>query len=425
MGECIVTNMTRRSFVGALPAAVPVLGANDRVRVALIGAGGRGRDLLHNASAVAGVEVAVICDPDENRMRQMAAEAEKRTGRKPSTQPDLRKVIEDKEIDAIILTCCNHWHALATVWAVQAGKHVFVEKPVSHDIVEGQKMVEAARKYKRVVQAGTQRRSSPRFQRAVAQLREGLIGDIYLGRYLFTGPRESLGFKQPGPPPPELHWDLWLGPAPTQPFHANLVHYNWHWFWDFGNGEMGNNGVHNFDILRWGMNRGIPTRVQSVGGRYGYKDQGQTPNTQSATLAYPDGAQILCEIRGLYSNEPIGMHFYGSKGSMHLDPQGNCQVFLGRSRQAEALPPVPAGNMEVGHFQNFVDAIRANRPELLTCGIEECEQSTALCHIANVSYRLGRELRFDPVSRRFLGDSEANHLLARPGRNGFRMPDKV
>ncbi len=417
--------ITRRSFVGTLPAAVPVLNANDRIRVALIGVGGRGRDLLHNASAVSGVEVAVICDADDNRMLKMAAEAETRTGRKPRTEPDLRKVLEDREIDAVILTCCNHWHALATVWAAQAGKHVYVEKPASHDIVEGQKMVEAARKYKRVVQAGTQRRSSPRFQKAVAQLREGLIGDIYLGRYLFTGPRESLGFKQPEPPPPELHWDLWLGPAPSQPFHGNLVHYNWHWFWDFGNGEMGNNGVHNFDILRWGMNRGLPTRVHSAGGRYGYKDQGQTPNTQSASLVYPDGAQILCEIRGLYSNEPIGMHFYGSRGSMHLDPQGNCQVFLGRSRRAEPLPPVPAGDMEVGHLQNFVDAIRADRPELLNCGVEECEQSTALCHLANISYRLGRELRFDPHTRRFPGDEEANRMLARQGRQGFRMPDKV
>jgi predicted dehydrogenase len=292
-------------------------------------------------------------------------------------------------------------------------------------VFEGQKLIEAARKYNRIVQGGTQRRSFGRFRHAVELIHKGLIGDVYLSKFVFPGNRDSIGFKPIEPVPGWLNWDLWLGPAQEQPYHGNLVHYNWHWFWDFGNGEMGNNGVHNFDILRWGMNRGLPSRVHSVGGRYGYKDQGQTPNTQSATLVYPDGVQILCEIRGLYSNEPIGMHFYGSKGSMHLDPQGNCQVFLARSRQAEPLPSVPPGNMEVGHFRNFVDAIRADRPDLLTCGIEECEQSTALCHLANISYRLGREVRFDPQSYRFIGDRQANQLLGSPGRGGFRVPDRV
>jgi predicted dehydrogenase len=398
---------------------------SDRLRVALIGAGGRGRDLLHTACATPGVELAAICDPDEERARSLIAEAESLNSRKPRQASDLRRIYEDREIDAVILTCCNHWHALGTVWAVQAGKHVYVEKPVSHDIAEGQRMVEAARKYNRIVQGGTQRRSSPRFRRAISMLHSGVIGEIYMARWLFTGPRDSLGFKDAETPPASLHWDLWLGPARQQPFHRNLVHYNWHWFWEFGNGEMGNNGVHSMDVVRWALNKGLPKRIHSSGGRFGYKDQGQTPNTQIATFEYDDGVQVLCEIRGLYSDEPTGMHFYGSKGSMHLEPWGASKIVLGRKKEAEPELTALEETQEASHFLNFTAAIRAGKPELLNCDIAEAEQSTAMCHLANISYRLGRELRFDPARRRFTGDEEADRMLAREYRKPFVMPERV
>ena len=421
--------MTRRTLLQSLPGvagAVVLSGApSDRLRVALIGAGGRGRDLLRTASATPGVEVATICDPDEERMRRMAAESEKFNNRKPGLEPDLRRVFEDKEIDAVILTCCNHWHALGAVWAMQAGKHVYVEKPISHDLNEGRRMVEAARKYKRLVQGGTQRRSSPRFRRAMSMLHSGDIGELYMARWLFTGPRDSIGFKDAEQPPANLHWDLWLGPSPEQPYHRNLVHYNWHWFWDFGNGEMGNNGVHSIDVCRWGLTKGLPVRIDSTGGRYGYKDQAQTPNTQVATLVYEDGTEMLCEIRGLYSNEPTGMHFYGSNGSMHLGPNGDCKVILGRNKEPEPeLPPLEE-TQELDHFLNFANAIRAEKPEMLNCEIAEAEQSTAICHLANTSYRLKRELRFDPAKRQFVGDDEANRMMVREYRKPFVVPERV
>jgi len=432
----MTNQVLRRDFLKRAGAAAPLLmagpfaraaGANDRIRAAVIGLGGRGRDHMRLLAQIPDVEVVTFCDPDENQMRQKASEFESATGKRPKLVPDVRSVLEDRDIDVITIAACNHWHALATVWACQAGKHVYVEKPVSHDIVEGQKMVEAARKYNRIVQAGTQRRSSDRFRKAIALLHSGAIGDVYLGRWLFTGPRDSIGFREPEPPPPNLHWDLWLGPAPEQRFNRNLVHYNWHWFWDFGNGEIGNNGVHSMDILRWGMQKGLPSRIQSLGGRFGYKDQAQTPNTQSAQFEYADGTMILCEIRGLYSNEQSGMHFYGSKGSLHLDQQGNFEIFLGRATKPD-LQSKDMGDpdqMEVGHFSNFLSAVRANDRRKLTCDIAEGDQSTALCHLANISYRLKRELRFDPASRRFLGDAEADALLSRAGRAPFRIGEAV
>ncbi len=426
----------RREFLKGAAASAPLLmtspiaraaGANDRIRAAVIGLGGRGRDHMLSLSKIPGVEVATFCDPDENQMAKRASEFERVTGRKPKLVPDLRRVFEDRDIDVVTIAACNHWHALATVWACQAGKHVYVEKPVSHDIVEGQRMVEASRRYNRIVQGGTQRRSSDRFQRAIALLHSGTIGELYMGRWLFTGPRDSIGFRDPEPPPSNLHWDLWLGPAPEQAFHRNLVHYNWHWFWDFGNAEMGNNGVHSMDVLRWGLRKGLPNRIQSLGGRYGYKDQAQTPNTQTAQFEYEDGTKILCEIRGLYSNEQSGMHFYGAKGSMHVDQQGDFEIFLGRTAKPDMQSKDTGSpdDMETGHFKSFLNAVRTGDRGKLTCDIEEADQSTALCHLANISYRLKRELRFDPASRRFLGDAEADAILSRAGRAPFSIGDKV
>ncbi|MCC7342229.1 MAG: Gfo/Idh/MocA family oxidoreductase [Bryobacterales bacterium] len=412
------------SLSGSIVSRPTWAGANDRVRVALVGAGDRGRELLDSALRAQNVEIATICDPDENRMREKAAEVEKRTGASPALEPDIRKVIEQRDIDAVVLACCNHWHALGTVWAVQAGKHVYVEKPVSHDPVEGRRMVEAARKYNRAVQGGTQRRSSPRFQRAMGILHSGGIGDIYMARWLFTGPRDSIGFHLPENPPASLHWDLWLGPASKQPFHRNLAHYNWHWFWEFGNGEMGNNGVHSMDVMLWGLGKGIPSKVRSSGGRFGYKDQAETPNTQIATFEYEDRTQILCEVRGLYSNEPTGMHFYGSKGAMHLGPQGQCRIFMGRNEKPEPELPHLDEIQERAHFDNFIAAVRTGRRETLNCDIEIAEQSALMSHLANISYRLGRELHFDPVLRRF-SDKEANLLMTRQYRKPYAMPEKV
>jgi len=396
--------------------------ANDRIRVAIIGMGGRGMDLVRSAAATEGVETATICDPDETRMAKASAEVQSRTGRTPKSEPDLRRIMDDRTIDAVIITSCNHWHALTTVWACQAGKHVYVEKPIAHNVVEGRRRVEAARKYGRIVQAGTQRRSSGRYRKAIQVLREGAIGDLYMAHWVFAGPRETIGFAKPEPPPSSLHWDLWLGPARQQPYHKNLVHYNWHWFWDFGNGDIGNNGAHFMDIACWGMNKGYPSRVVCTGGRYGYKDQGEVPNTYYAAMEYADGTQLTCEVQGLYTNQETRVEFFGSKGYMRLDTRGACQLFMGRSKKPEA----DIGKLEdEDHFRNFIGALRAGKREMLNCEIEQAEAPTAHCHLANISWRLKRELRFDPKSRKFVGDAEADRMLGREYRAPYVLPERV
>ncbi|PYV19061.1 MAG: gfo/Idh/MocA family oxidoreductase [Acidobacteria bacterium] len=419
------------SLVGAslMGTSARWAGANDRIRVAVLGLGGRGRGHIREASANQGVEVVALCDPDRKRLETAAAEHQKAAGVKARCETDLRRILEDKEIDVVSVATTNHWHALATIWACQAGKHVYVEKPVSHNLAEGRKMIEAARKYKRFVATGTQRRSNGSFRKVMELLHGGVIGDIYLARCEYPQPRPALGFKQPEPPPSWLEWDLWLGPAPQQPYHANLVHYNWHWFWDFGNGEIGNNGPHFLDILRWGMRKGLPVRVQSVGGRFGEKDQAQTPNTQRTTMVYEDGSELVNDIRGVFAGEGFSWDFFGSKGYMHLNYRHlgtsyGCtyEVFLGRSKTPE---PNQGEYPDVEHYSNFITALRAGKPELLNADITEGHLSAGLCHLANISYRVGRELRFDPKTERFVGDEEANRLLDCRYRKPFAVPEKV
>jgi predicted dehydrogenase len=338
------------------------------------------------------VEVAAFCDPDQNRLEEKGAEFEKLAGRRPRLEQDLRRVLDDRSIDVVTIATCNHWHALSAIWAMQAGKHVYVEKPLCHDAFEGQQMIAAARKYGRVAQGGTQRRSSRNVRRAVQALREGVIGDLYMARCIHYQRRDSLGFKYPEDPPKTLNWDLWLGPAPLQPFHGNLVHYNWHWFWDFGNGELGNNGVHYIDIARWGLNKGLPSRVYSTGGRYGYKDQGQTPNTQVAAFTFDDGTELVAEIRGRFTNSEQGVDggvvFYGSKGYMISDPQidGRFQVFLNGSKTAEPAASKADGddNAQEAHFRNILDAVRTNDSSKLAAEINETYLSTMICLLGNI-----------------------------------------
>ena len=256
------------------------VGANDRIRIAILGLGGRGGDHMKLAAQIPGVEVATFCDPDETQLQKRGAQFEQLTGKKPAFEQDLRRVLDDKSIDAVTIATCNHWHALAAIWACQAGKHVYVEKPVCHDLFEGRQMIAASQKYNRMMQGGTQRRSNGYFRArrpgaARRRDRRRLHGALH------PLPASRIARLQ-GAGTSALHAELGLvgGPGPMQPFHRNLVHYNWHWFWDFGNGELGNNGIHYIDVARWGLNKGLPSRIHSTGGRFGYKDQGQTPNTQ-------------------------------------------------------------------------------------------------------------------------------------------------
>ncbi len=426
------TAMGATVAAGVAGPAHGVTGANERIRVACVGLRWRGWDHVRYFMRLKskGVDVPVLCDVDRKLLDDRAGKLAKLRGAKPATQVDLRKVLEDKSIDAVSVATPNHWHALATIWACQADKDVYVEKPVSWCIREGRKMVEAARKHKRIVQVGLQRRSDPIIRKAAEEMRAGIIGDIYMSRSVVYKPRKSIGFKTPSAPPPHLEWDLWLGPAQKEPYHGNLVHYNWHWFWHFGNGEIGNSGVHRLDLARMTLNRTLPVKVSSMGGRFGYKDQGQTPNTQTAMWTFEDGTMMVCDVRGGHTNaEPgIGSNlFYGSEGYMAgAKPDIGGKAYGGRDESTVERRPLP-GSGYANHFGNFINAMRSRKVEDLNCDILDGHRSTVPCHLANISYRLGRTLTFDPKTETFVGDGakEANQFLTRDYREPFVVRDEV
>jgi len=419
--------------------------ANDRIRVAVIGLGGRGRvshcGALIELAKEQNVEIAALCNCDENRTAQAAAEVQQRTGKRPATFFDERKLLDDKSIDAVSLATPNHWHALETIWACQAGKDVYVEKPGSHNIFEGRKMVEAARKYGRIVQHGTQCRSSPKIREGIERLHQGVIGRVYLARGI-AFKRRAGGRNEFGPPPPGMHWDLWLGPAPLAPYNKLAV-YRWRFLKEYGNGEIGDQGVHQLDIIRWGLKLDThPTQVQSMGGNLVHDDDEDTPTNQVFACKFA-GRRLLVtfETRNWYTNSEAGMGieypfvdhqnvvgviFLGTEGYMIIPDYSSYYVFLGPNRKPGPSASVP-GNpmMDTDHFRNWLQAVRSRNPKHLTAEIEEGHYSSALCHLANIAYRTGRTLTFDPQRERFVNDPEADKLLTRPYRPPFIVPDQV
>ncbi len=425
--------MDRRTFLAAPLAAMARGNASDRIQVAVIGVGGRGRDHILSLAAQPDCHIAAVCDIDESRISRGQALAEERQGSKPQGFQDLRRLLERKDIDAVSIATCNHWHALATVWACQAGKDVYVEKPASHNIAEGRRMVAAARRYSRIVQVGMQARSIQHYRRAVELLHQGVIGKPYLAKGLCFKRRKSIGRQPDGEVPAGVDYNLWRGPAPERPFNPNRFHYNWHWFWDTGNGDIGNQGVHELDIARWGLGEpGLPQRVYSDGRKFVYEDDQETPNTQIAVFRYPE-RELVFEVRGILTNTEgtlddgqnfIGDIFYGSEGYMCLDCNG-FKVFLGEKHElALQMKHVEEEQWATRpHFANFLAAVRSRRREHLNCEIEVGHLSAALPHLANASYRSGRSLSFDPRAENFGADSEANRYLTRQYRSPFILPE--
>ncbi|MBL8176190.1 MAG: Gfo/Idh/MocA family oxidoreductase [Bryobacterales bacterium] len=410
--------------------------SNDRISLGVVGVRGRGRDHIQFYSKIPGAHIAAVCDIDQSQSERAVALVEKAQGHKPKVFSDMRKMFEDKSIDAVSIANCNHWHALSTIWACQAGKDVYIEKPASHNIWEGRKMVEAARKYNRIVQVGMQSRTTAHKQQAMELLRQGIIGKVYMAKGLCYKRRKSIGSGQSGPVPPGVDYDLWLGPAPMRPFNAVRFHYNWHWFWDTGNGDIGNQGVHELDIARWGLGKTtLPTSVVSTGGKFAYDDDQETPNTQRAVFDYGD-CQLAFEVRGLLTHgegglEPDGEHtigntFFGSDGYMSVDLNG-FTVWRGDKREKvkEVKFQEPARWDTTPHMSNFVAAVRSRRHTDLTADIEVGHLSAALCHMANISYRVGRKLQFDPSKERFVNDAEANRLVTRQYRAPYVVPERV
>jgi predicted dehydrogenase len=443
----------RRTFLRTSAAAVatarfPILGANDRVQLGIVGLGGRGRDHMNMYSQVEDCRIAAVCDVNQAAREKAVALVDKLKGHKPSEFADMRTLFESKEIDAVSLPLPNHWHALATIWACQAGKDVYVEKPASHNMFESRKMVEAARKYKRMVQVGSQSRSTGYKINAIRMLHEGAIGKVFGARALCFRRRFSIGRTPDQPVPPGVDWDKFLGPAPMRPFSINRFDYNWHWFWDTGNGDIGNQGVHEMDIALWGLNRtDWPKQVISSGGKFIWQDDQETPNTQTAAFTWADG-EMTFDVRNLPTPPEalapmrganyVGNIFFGDLGFLVVDGSG-FQVyrsaagnFVGardsgvgaRERYEKIAEEKPSGEGSVAHMKNFVAAVKSRDHKSLTAEIEIAARSASYCHMANLAYRLARPLKVD-ANGRFLNDAEANGLQTRKYRAPYVVPDKV
>lgn len=434
-----MAEQSRRTFLYTAGAAAVsttashLRGADEKINVAVIGLGGRGRAHMTEYCRLPDARVAAVCDVDQAALERGQALVEKLTGQKPKGYPDMRQVFDDKEVQAVSMPLPNHWHALATIWACQAGKDVYVEKPACHNPFEGRKMVEAARKYKRMVQIGSQSRTIPHKIKAMQLLHDGAVGKVYLAKGLCFKRRKSIGHKPDGPVPPGVDWDKFLGPAPMRAFNENRFKYNWHWFWDTGNGDIGNQGVHEMDIARWGLGQdGMPKSVVSTGGKYIYDDDQETPNTQIATFDYGD-AELMFEVRGILTGpegglqirggNTVGNLFYGSDGWMAVDGAG-FQVYKGEKNEL-AMEEKAARGDTGPHMENFLAAVRSRNYQDLHADVQIGVTSADLCHLANISYRLKRKLDFDPAAARFVRDEEANRMLTRPYRAPYIVPEKV
>ncbi len=475
--------MERRDFVKKTSAgtigmvAAPTIlansnwkGANDRVNVAVVGVGGQGQSHITAYQELKDVEVMAICDIDANIFPDRIKKHYTGKGlRAPKTYQDLRKLYENKDIDAVSVVTPNHWHALASIWAIQAGKHVSVEKPCCHNVFEGQKLVEAARKYKVIVQDGAEQRSNPCAISMAEYLHSGKLGEVYMAKGMCYKWRQSIGKYPDGPMQPDekfaltlggkniekpytrdylknVDYDLWLGPAQIQPFNRNRFHYNWHWNWEYGNGDLGNQGVHEMDIARWGLGVKLPVKIAAMGGHFMFDDAQNTPNQLMVLFEFVnnhasgDKKKIMqFEVRHWMSNTEgfshpveeknnsymtsasnnIGNLFYGSEGFMSKNVN-DWQVYKGREAKLSET-----GNGLGNHYENFIKAIRANNQDLAMANIEEGFYSCALTHLGNIAYRLGRTLIFDPDKMRFKNDPEADSMLTRVYRQPFQVPDQV
>jgi predicted dehydrogenase len=486
---------TRRSFLkraaGGLGAAVViagtkasgnVLGANEKVRLGVAGIHGRGSAHINAFAGMDGVDVTYLIDPDSTLFAGRSEQVKKRGGNTPKCVQDIRDALADPNLDAVSIATCNHWHSLITILACQAGKDVYVEKPCSHNVFEGRKCVEAADKYKRIVQHGTQSRSSSSWARQVAAIASGKYGKLVVSKGYASKVRWSIGFAKVEEPPETLDFNLWLGPAPMQPYHKNLVHYNWHWFWDTGNGEIGNQGVHQMDIARWGIPGGtLPKSVISLGGRWvdsteghpPFTDQGQTPNCQLTVMDF-GGPLLVFEVVGLNNKAGVDGKKYPTKvdNEFYLEEgviKGG-KFYPKGSDKGESLPDVEYDKGPGDQFSNFIYCVRSRQRDKLYADIVEAHYSAACCHLGNISYRLGKQvpgntrsdvfdqheqigkswetiyqtvkgtlgldldkstyqlgptLKFDPQREKFVENPEADRLLTRDYREPFVVTKEV
>jgi predicted dehydrogenase len=440
---------SRRSFIqktGAASAAIAfggilpgfsasqyrnIVGSNEKITAAVMGVNSRGLSVGTNFASQKECELMYVCDVDNRAMDKCVNAVEKTQGKKPKAEGDFRKALEDKNLDLLIVTAPDHWHAPAALLAVSAGKHVYLEKPCSHNPNEGEMLVKAAAKHNKLLQMGNQRRSWPNVMAAIAELKAGVIGRPYYAKTWYTNNRESIGVGKATEVPSWLNYELWQGPAPRKAYKDNLIHYNWHWFWHWGTGEALNNGTHMVDLARWGLGVDYPTRVTSAGGRYRYQDDWETPDTQVIDLEFANNTLISWEGRSCNGKNTegssVGVIFYGETGSLLIESGNSYKIYDLKSKlvkevkndiTANALDRTgPGMELDALHIRNFFDAIK--RGGTLNSDILSGHQSTLLVQLGNISQRTGRALKIDPSNGRILNDKEAMKLWSREYEKGW------
>jgi len=422
--------INRRENLGAMAAASISLaaGPSDRLNVAVVGIRGRGRSLIQSFARSPRCRITHLCDVNTEYfgpIGKLAADATGNGAAAPECVQDIRKLLEIKSVDAIVVATPDHWHALATIWGCQAGKHVYVEKPVSHNIGEGRRMVEASRRHNRVVQTGTQSRSVPHMIEAIDYVRSGKIGKVHMARAFNSQLRRRVNAVADAKPPATLDWEIWQGPAPERPFNSNRYSYGWRWYWEYGTGDMGNDGVHDLDIARWGLGVESPSLVTGFGTKTLFKgDTQETPDTQTVSFHFAEADKVLLYDQKLWAPYHMegyenGVVFYGTEGYLVLGRSGWKVVERGNKLAFDKK----AAFSDQPHVENFLAACRGEAKP--NCDILEGHRSTTLAHLGNLACRLGRPLKFEAATETVAGDAEVGALLSRKGRGAFLIPDKA
>ena len=435
--------MNRRNFIrttalssaavgltGPFTFARGVNSPNEKVTVAVMGGRGRAGYLANVFAGVDGTEVKSIFDVDYRPLEELAGEVEEHQGRKPEIGTDFRKALEDPDIDALVIGAPDHWHTPATIMALQAGKHVYVEKPASHHPAEAELVVRAQKRYNKYVQMGNQQRSAPESIEAIREIRDGLIGDVYYAKCFYAATRGTIGNGKVADVPEWLDYELWQGPAPRTPYRDNIIHYNWHWFWKWGTGEALNNGTHEYDVCRWALNVDLPNKIASNGGRYHFDDDWEFYDVQNINFDFAEGKSINWEGRSCNGHrfsdgKGRGALIHGTKGSMMIDRDGYVAYNMDREEikrrvkggDADHLDTVGGGDLTDTHIANFASAIR--RGEKLNSPIEDGQKSVIALHLGNISQEIGRSLNINPQNGRIIGDSEAMGMWSRDYEPGW------
>ena len=426
------------AFGGVLPifnakSYSRIKGANDRINISVMGVNSRGNALAQNFAIQNNCDVIHVCDVDTRAITKCLVSLKDKQSFTAESFVDFRKSLENKDLDIMVIAAPDHWHAPASLLSMQAGKHVYVEKPCSHNPNEGEILIEAAERYGKVIQMGNQRRSWPNVIEGINALKNGAIGNVYFGKGWYANNRESIGIGKNTTVPDWLNWDLWQGPAPRKNYKDNLIHYNWHWHWHWGTGEALNNGTHMIDLLRWGMGVDYPTKVSSNGGRFRYNDDWETPDTQIINIDFAENLSMTWEGRscnGKHSEgSSVGVMFYGEKGSILMNGGNDYTIFDLKNKIVKSvkssmnIDPMntvnPAQNLDVLHIRNMFNAIKNG--EELNADIVSGHKSTLLMQLGNIAQRTGRSLNINPENGHIIKDREANKLWKRSYEKGWEM----